>query len=282
MKPIFGVLLLILLATPATAFELTVVSYNVESDSKYNKKSNTKDTEPDSVAKDLKRIPKSHIWGLSEVQKKDFETYRKAIGKNFKLIEGETGGADRLAIVFDPDVLEQIGDMDELSEAGGSRHPLIEKFKVKRTEQEFLFVVNHLQRGANSVRKAQAAWLNIWAREEAKKKNPSAIILVGDYNFDVNPYTKQGNPAYELFMQNGMFRWVEPSCIADRSCPTTGTGCNSEYNSILDFVFLAGSARSWKAKSEILFKDEADYCEKEESGGSDHRPIRAVLTIPSN
>lgn len=275
MKPILGVLFLILLAVPAASFELSVVSYNVESGS---------DTKPDSIAKDLKRIPKSHIWGLSEVGKKDFETYRMAIGKNFKLIQGTTGSDDRLAIIFDPNMLEQIGQKNE-PDAGGSRHPLVAKFKVKKTNQEFLFVVNHLQRGTGRTdkrRQAQADWLDSWAQRNAKKKKPDAIILVGDYNFDVDPKTKKGNTAYELFMKNNMFRWVEPSCIANGSCPSTGTACDPRFNSILDFVFLAGPARSWKAKSEILFKNEADYCTKEKSGGSDHRPIRAVLTIPSN
>ena len=75
----------------------------MESDNRYNKKSNTKDTEPDSVKKDLKRIPKSHIWGLSEVYRGDFETYREAIGQDFELIRGTTGGDDRLAIIFDPE-----------------------------------------------------------------------------------------------------------------------------------------------------------------------------------
>jgi hypothetical protein len=27
-----------------------------------------------------------------------------------------------------------------------------------------------------------------------------------------------------------------------QACPLTGTGCNTNYNSILDFVFLAGPA----------------------------------------
>ena len=275
MKPILGVLLLILLAAPAASFELTVVSYNVESDS---------DTKSDSVATDLKRVPQSHIWGLSEVYARDFETYRKAIGENFELIEGETGSTDRLAIIFDPAVLEQIGQKYE-PDAGGSRHPLIARFKVKETNQEFLFVVNHLQRGRGSTdkkRQAQAKWLNNWVQGKAEKGTLPAIILAGDYNFDVDPKTKKGNPAYKFFMKNGRFRWVEPFCIASGNCPPTGTACNPRYNSILDFVFLAGPAQTWKAESEILFKDETNYCKKEELGGSDHRPIRAVLTIPSN
>ena len=269
------------------AFDLTVVSYNVESD---------KDTDPAKVVQDLQRIPTSHVWGLVEVDSADLETYRDAIDPSYTLIFGNTGfnsgrPDDRLAIVFDPTVLELRGQAEELSAAGGSRHPLLAKFRVISTGGEFWFVVNHLQRGlgdpTNERRQAQADWLDKWAQQKADNVNPPAIVLAGDYNFDVTPYTKRGNPAFEIFMYNGMFRWVEPGCLVDNSCPLTGTGCHDHYNSILDFVFLAGPARHWSATSEMLFLDDVDYCANERlgtsnqmiPGGADHRPIRAVLTF---
>ena len=273
MKSILGVLLLVLLTVPAVAFDLTVVSFNVESDS---------DTLPAKVADDLRRILPLHIWGLSEVNAKDFEIYRRAIGDEFGLIEGNTGRGDRLAIIFDARILEQ-KNVEELSDARGSRHPLVAKFKIKGSKREFLFVVNHLQRGNKYVRQTQAGWLNQWAQKKAEGKDPPAIIFAGDYNFDVSPSTRKGNTAFDLFMSNGTIRWVEPACIFDNNCPSTGTGCNKRYDSILDFVFLAGSAQSWTATSEILFKNDATYCANEGSnkkpGASDHRPIRAVLTF---
>lgn len=286
MKRIFAALLFVLAAQPAFAFDLTVVSYNVESDA---------DTDPAKVVQDLQRIPAAHIWGLVEVDSADLETYRAAIGQNFVLIAGSTGintgrPDDRLAIIFDPAVLAQVGQTEELSAAGGSRHPLLARFRVIATGAEFWFVLNHLQRGSGRTderRQAQADWLNKWAQGKADNVNPPAIVLAGDYNFDVTPYTRRGNPAFELFMYDGMFRWVEPACLADQSCPVTGTGCHPHFNSILDFVFLAGPARHWSATSEILFKDEAAYCANEKltvggqmvPGGADHRPVRAVLSF---
>lgn len=282
MKRIFGAFLFTMAAQPAFAFDLIIVSYNVESDA---------DTDPAKVVQDLQRIPASHIWGLVEVDSADLQTYRAAIGQNFVLIAGNTGiqsgRDDRMAIIFDPTVLEQTEQAEELSPAGGSRHPLLAKFRVIATGDEFWFVVNHLQRGREETRQAQADWLNKWAQGKADNVNPPAIVLVGDYNFDVTPYTRRGNAAFGLFMQDGMFRWVESPCIADNSCPLTGTGCHPHFNSILDFVFLTGPARHWTATAEILFKDEADYCAKERlqsggqmvPGGADHRPIRAVLTF---
>ena len=263
------------------AFDLTVVSFNVESDA---------DTRSDKVAKDIKRIPASHIWGLVEVDGEDLDEYEAAFGQNYRMIVGKTEASNRrpddlMAIAYDSTVLEQLGESKELSGAGGSRHPLLAKFRIVETGQKIWFVVNHFQRGlgapTNEMRQAQASWLNDWAQEKADNKYPPAIVLIGDYNFDASPYTKRGNPAFEIFMSNGMFRWVEPECLSDKSCPLTGTGCNPVYNSILDFVFLAGPARSWKASSEILFGSESEYCANEKTGGADHRPIRAVLTFSS-
>ena len=278
MRRILCICVLLLAAQPAFAFELNVVSYNVESDG---------DTDPAKVVQDLQRIPASHIWGLVEVATPDLQTYRAAIGANFVLIAGKSGRNDRMAIVFDPDILEKIGQEKELSAAGGTRHPLHAKFRVRATGDEFLFVVNHLQRGREETRQAQADWLNKWAQGKADNKNPPAIVLVGDYNFDVTPYTKQGNEAFDLFMVDGMFRWVVPGCVDTDSCPLTGTGCSPIFNSILDFVFLEGTARNWSASSEILFKDDAEYCANErlgvpgamQPGGADHRPVRASLTF---
>lgn len=270
----FAITAALLLSVPAYAFDLTVVAYNLESSS---------DTDPAVVVQDIQQIPQSHLWALVEVDTPDLQTYRAAIGQNFTLIEGDTGirsgPDDRMAIVFDNTVLEQVGQPEELSAAGGSRHPLLAKFRVLATGDEFWFVVNHLQRGREQTRQGQADWLNQWARGKADNQVPPAIVLAGDFNFDVTPYTKRGNRAFDLFMQDGMFRWVVPGCVDNNSCPLTGSGCNPTFNSILDFVFLAGPARHWTGTSQILFKDDATYCADESNGGADHRPVRVVLTF---
>ena len=255
-------------AIPAAVFELAVVSYNVESDA---------DTDPDTVARDIARIPESHLWGLSEVDPRHFDKYRIAVGDRYKILKGTTGGADRLALVYDPEILT-VKENAELSEAGGSRHPLMARFEMNGPGREIIVVLNHLQRGNARTRRAQAQWLNQWAAKA--NDEPPSVILLGDYNFDVEPNTKRGNRAYELFLEGGVFRWIEPSCIAQAACPATGTGCNPRYSSILDFVFLAGDARTWAATSEILFKNDATYCRNEKRGGSDHRPVCALVSVP--
>ena len=73
MKHILGATLFLLATHPAFAFDLSVVSYNVESD---------KDTDPIKVVQDIQQIPPSHIWGLVEVDSADLQTYRTAIGRH--------------------------------------------------------------------------------------------------------------------------------------------------------------------------------------------------------
>lgn len=258
-------------------FDLSVVSYNVESDS---------DTDPEVVAADIALIPESHLWGLSEAPPGYFDTYRAAIGNRYQIIKGTTGGGDRLAIVYDPEVLAE-RDSKEFSGAGGSRHPLMARFKIKGTTREIIVVLNHLQRGSgreaanNPTRQAQARWLNGWATGTVAVDDPPAMILLGDYNFDFDIHDKDGNRAYDYFMESAIFRWIEPPCLAQGSCPSTGTGCNDDYSSVLDFVFLAGAAKTWTATSEILFKSKAAaYCANDSEGGADHFPVRAILTLP--
>lgn len=260
----------------AVAVDLTFVSFNVESDA---------DTTPSAVARDISRIPASDVWALSEVSPRDFETYRMAVGENYRMFRGSTGGSDRLAIIYDPDVLSVVDEAVELSDAGGSRHPLMAVFAVNETNEEVWVVANHLQRGSgedaafNGTRQNQAAWLNRWAAEHSEAERVPSMVLIGDFNFDVSQSTRRGNRSYEIFTRNGIFRWVEPSCLADSSCPATGTQCNPRFGSILDFVFLAGAAREWEASSEILFKNDPTYCENDDDGGADHFPVRAVLSF---
>ncbi len=259
------------LVSSAAVLELAVVSYNVESDA---------DTAVEQVARDIARIPPSHLWGLSEVSPRDFEAYRAAIGRDRAIVQGTTGRSDRLAIVYDPRVLSPVGQPVELFAAGGSRHPLLARFRIAGTRHEMFVVANHLQRGNAETRQAQARWLNRWAADLAAAAEPPPILLLGDFNFDVDPQTRAGNRTYDLFRAGDAFRWIRPACVDEGTCPATGTGCNPRYTSILDFHFLAGGAADWPASAEILFRDDAAYCDREAAGGSDHRPVRAVIAVP--
>jgi hypothetical protein len=138
------------------------------------------------------------------------------------------------------------------------------EFKVKGLERRMWFMVNHLQRGDADYRHCQARTLNEW-----RKKNTVRMVAVGDYNFDwdIASSGAQHDSGLDLLIANDRFRWIQPQP------PLVRTQCSD--NSILDFVFVSGSARQWPAASSILFSQEADYCTKAPAKDSDHRPVRA-------
>ncbi|MGF1482248.1 MAG: lamin tail domain-containing protein [Cyanophyceae cyanobacterium] len=248
---------------------LTIISYNVESD-------DINDTNPQQVAEDIQQIEPADLWGLSEVRgDEDAQVFQEAIsrsGVNYESRISETGGSDRLQILFNPQRLRLI-ESEELSGFGGTRSPLVGRFEFLPNKQEFLFTVNHFNRGDEQKRQRQAENLRNWAREQTLP-----VIAAGDYNFDVSIQTQEGNEAYRIFTQDDTFTWLKPPCLSSGTCPPTGTQCDSRFDSILDFVFLAGEAKQWRAESQILFQEQP-VCEKEERGYSDHYPVAAQIQV---
>lgn len=251
--------------------QLTVISYNVESD-------DIEDTDPRVVAEDIEQIGPADLWGLSEVKgEEDAEIFQSAIstsGVNYSSVLSDTGGLDRLQIVFNPQRLRLI-QSQELSGFGGTRSPLVAQFEFLPNGQQFLFTVNHFNRRDPQKRELQARNLREWVQEQVLP-----VIAAGDYNFDVSPQTKQGNDAFNIFTEGDTFTWIEPQCLASGTCPPTGTQCDPRFDSILDFVFLSGAAKQWQGESQILFQDQP-VCEIEKEGHSDHYPVAAQIAITS-
>jgi len=251
----------------AAADLLTVVTFNVESGD---------DTDPALVAQDIVMIgPGVDLWGLTEVADKSAaNTFRQAASgaSKYRYILGESGGEDRLTILYNLDTLKFKG-VEELDRLPGSRKPLAGHFQHKDSGVEFLFVVNHFNRGDAKRRQKQAERLRQWT-----KRQELPVILAGDFNFDYNPKTEKGNKAFDLFMQGTTVHWHQPKCVSAGNCPRTGTQCDSRYNSILDFVFTGGPARDWEGESQVIFAERA-YCARDRKGYADHRPVMTVLTM---
>tara|TARA_R110002074_G_scaffold147623_1_gene298597 strand:- start:281 stop:1123 length:843 start_codon:yes stop_codon:yes gene_type:complete len=254
----------------ALAETLTVVSFNVESD---------RDTDPAKVADDIARISSSasvDLFGLAEVQNEaDAGIFQKAAdrdGGRFRYLLAKHGNEDRLAILYNYDALEFL-DVSELERFPGSRKALVGRFRHKAAGLEFLFIVNHFNRGDIERRRRQASLIRDWVLDQ-----PLPAVLVGDYNFDFDPKTGRGNSAFEIFVAKSGLDWLQPQCVAAGSCPATGTQCDSRYNSISDFVFIADKRRGWPGVSDILLQ-RADYCERERNGYADHRPVLGLIDI---
>ncbi len=252
----------------SSSSQLTVVGFNVESG----------DADPNFIAKNqIKPLQKGEIWGFSEVQNSTWvQTFEQAMEadnpSDFKSILGTTGNADKLAIIYDSNELEELDNYELLSiNIGGNvRAPLVAHFKLKSNGKEFLFMVNHLYRSRNDLRHEQARLLNRWAQ-----KQTLPIIAVGDYNFDwdVTQGEKKHDKGYDLLTENGIFTWIRPELIL-------ATHCSQKYNSVLDFVFVSGSAKTWESSSKILYP-ESSYC-PDDGQKSDHRPVLSVFDLSRN
>lgn len=251
---------------------LTVISYNVESD-------DVDDTDPTKVAEDIQRIAGADVWGLSEVANQEAaDIFTQAVtvpSSSYTSILGTTGSNDKLQLIFNRNRLRLISS-EELNGSGGTREPLVGRFEFLPNGQEFLFMVNHFNRREAEKRQKQAQFVREWGKQQTLP-----IIAVGDYNFDVDPRNKSGNAAFEIFNQDDTFAWIEPQCLSTDTCPPTGSQCDPQYNSILDFVFVTGAAKQWQGESDLLFLEE-EVCPKEESGYSDHRPVSATFRVNSS
>jgi hypothetical protein len=62
--------------------------------------------------------------------------------------------------------------------------------------------------------------------------------------------------------------WVRPPQLIRTHC---------SFDSVLDFVFVAGAARRWRASAEILAAEES-YC-PDDNARSDHRPVLALFEL---
>ena len=243
---------------------LKLATYNVESPN-----FNPRDTTPDKVAEEITKHPEVILWGLEEVMNQDdLDQFTQAMGSNFTSVLGETGGQDRLAIAYDQSQLELVGSINNLSGSGGSRNPLVGKFKLLANGTEFLFMVNHFNRREEERRNQQADFVRNWSNQQSLP-----TIIVGDFNFDFDLDERRGNTAFNKLNQDNILKWIQPDCLASNNC--LSTQCNPNFNSILDAVFVGGTAKNWSASSSIVPFD----CSKDATGFPDHRIVKAELKV---
>lgn len=216
------------------------------------------------------------LWGFSEVQDAAAAAAYVAAAADpdgeqaWDHVLGTTGYSDRLALAWD-DARFSLEDHQELSGinvGGTARAPLVGRMRERATDLEFLFVVNHLWRTDEQARHEQAELLHAWGREQTLP-----VVMVGDYNFDWDVTTGRRDAGYDLLTDGGVFEWVRPD-------PLLTTQCSGVYDSVLDFVFVGGEAQTWGAESDVLRPDDS-YCSgSHRDTWSDHRPVRAIFTVP--
>ncbi|MCC6457292.1 MAG: excalibur calcium-binding domain-containing protein [Caldilineaceae bacterium] len=250
---------------PAATIPLTVMSWNVESGG----------ADAVTIAGQIAAFDGVDIWGLSEVNGDDdallYETGAE-VGENatFARVTGTTGGGDRLVALYDDDRFDLLGsdELEEMNVGGNVRASLVVTLEETTSGLQFLFMVNHLYRSNEDARHTQATLLNEWAAAQSLP-----VIATGDYNFDWDVATEAHDLGYDLMVTDGVWEWIKPPALVTTQC--SGWPCT--FNSVLDFVFVAGSARDWQATSEIIVR-EGDF--PDDMTTSDHRPVRAVFDVP--
>ncbi len=239
------------------AQELKILAWNVESEG----------SDPATIAQQLEEFQDVDIIALSEVLPTDF--IRFSSGR--QEIHSDTGNNDRLMIAFNPDRFELVRqiNLDEINN-GRHRSPLVAHLREKVGGFEFLVVNNHLARGNAEFRAEQALGLVEWARN-----SPIPIVAVGDYNFDYEFATKTGNEGFRAMLRDGIWKWIEPNEILDSNYfDGDGDGQDDYPDSLLDFVFVAGSAMEWPIHCEVIVRD-GDFPDDKQT--SDHRPILTII-----
>ena len=246
-------------------FNARMFSWNVESEG----------SDPHVIAQQLPTFGAYDIYALTEVLAESFDLFRSATGKNFESIDSTTGNNDRMQIIFNADRFELLRriELHDVNFKRRYRSPLAAHFRDKTSGTQFIVMVNHLARGKAEIRAEQATQLVAWARDQNLP-----VIALGDYNFDYVFATKKGNEGMVNMMRDNIWRWIEPSEMIDTNWfdnPREPDGKDDYPGSMLDFAFVSGSAKEWKAVCNVLVR-EGDFPDDEST--SDHRPFELIVT----
>ena len=247
-----------------TGHTYSVLGWNVESGG----------NDPQVIAQELKELAGYDFYCLCEVHADNFERYAAALPDRFVSVPSKTGGGDRMQIAFDGDRFEPL-DVKELREFNEGRHqqraPLLVRLRDRRSDTEFVVMVNHLAREDDKLRVRQAIGLRGWARDQSV-----GVINIGDFNMDYNFKTQKGNEALPEMLRDNIWAWVQPEEWIDTQWDDDD-GKDRYPNSMLDFAFVSGPAKTWNPQCRVIVR-EGDFPDTAKT--SDHRPIELRLTLP--
>ncbi len=283
----------------ANAQEFRIVAWNVES----NRPSQPQVSDATVIGQQLTALLKdpatrAQLIALSEVEPKTIETFRKAaaegLGSEVDCVSTGSGGyqdTDTLVLIADKSRFE-INEVTELHRYAGiaanfnvaeadspdfgtlrARSPLAAMIIDKKSNKSFWLIVNHLARGEAELRTDQARMLGKWA-----EGHPEPIITAGDFNFDYDFRTGQGNEGFKAMLNGGVWQWLKPDPLVDSNWSDDRNIKDRRVDrypdSLLDFVFVANQAKEWQGEVDVIVRD-GDFPDSDQT--SDHRPIIAVF-----
>ena len=251
---------------PIGTFRAKFFSWNVESEG----------SDPQVIAKQLSEFEKYDVYALTEVLPESFELYRNAAGSNYDSIETVTGRSDRMQIIFDKTRFELLRrlELDEINYELRYRSPLVAHLRDRQSGTQFMVMVNHLARGKADIRAKQAAQLVEWARNQNLP-----VIALGDYNYDFEFADRKGNEGFRQMLRDNIWHWIEPDELIDSNWyddPNSPDGKDDYPGSLLDFAFVAGSAKDWPASCQIITRPN-DFPDDQTT--SDHRPFEVLIDV---
>lgn len=282
MRILYCILFYCLSTVVTQAQDLTVVTFNTESDG---------DTSPGLVAQQIRQLGDLDVLAVQEVESDSaLFSYTKALaeqlGGKWRYVISESGTNrtredDLLGIIYNTDdfrhlattELHMVRSEDGSGTYGDTRWSLrgilIVRLLHYASDTEFQIATMHFKCcGAPEVRAHQTALL---AAELKKLDIPT--ILLGDSNIplevDGSAMSSANQVAFDNLTTHADLSWAKP-------VNPISTQCNPSFNSMLDQVYVPAAAAD-STTATILF-DEADYCDGDAGGFADHRPIRAVLS----
>ena len=251
---------------------LSVLSWNVQSPGEFG---GSADLEV--IVELLKGFGRYDVYGFCEVLGQGWaDRFKSALEESqedeFAYVLGTTGGTDKVLVLYRKSTLESAGVPEELMgmKEGGGRAPVVVPLCFRSAEKQFLFVMNHLHSTNWQKRINQVEALNKWAQEQTLP-----VIAAGDYNFFGVRTTgsPQEDRGFGLLTQDDVFCWVRPEELV-----RTQFDPDSDADWILDYVFVAGEAREWAARAEILLADKPRAFFLSPTM-TDHRPVSASFTL---
>lgn len=245
--------------------------------------------DPQVIAKELVELGRYDVYALSEVA--DHKTIENEINtqwpEKYKFFVGDSGRAlnssyadDRLMVIVDRGRFEDSSatDLNEINGTsindGRHRSPLLVQLRDRATFQQLQVVQNHFPRRDSKLRQHQARLLREWARDKSEP-----VVVIGDLSLDYDFNSGKGNNAFDEMMKDRVFKWIRPNPLVDTNwSDSDGDGKDNYPDSMRDFSFVAGGAKGWDAKCNVIVRD-GDFPDDDKT--SDHRPVELILQIPT-
>ena len=286
--------LLVLCAAASNVFaqSFTVATLNTESGS---------DTQAFRVAEIMRNLGRVEIWLLQEVASKEaaieYTVAAGAVGnrQKYRYLLSDSGKNheqhrqdDRLAVVYNSSEFREV-EVTELhsirSRPNGTplgkpdwhlRGALFVRFAHIDSGTEFYVGNVHLKccgasdsasRHGPDIRSHQARLLKDWI-----DRRDVPVLLTGDFNIPIKPGAPLGNASSAAFgILSESMTWHRPS-------NPVKTYCGHLFDSMLDHLFSFGGG-ALEVKTVRVGNAEASYCERDEQGYPDHRPVLAEIAL---